>query len=52
MNVNIDEMISYATIAWTLAGRFKKVILTPDFVDDVGENCLGKKLTEAMIKNR
>lgn len=49
INNNIDEMISYACIAWTFAGRFKKVVLTPDFIDGFPD--LGEYLTNSIIEH-
>lgn len=52
MNVNVDEMISYACISWTFSGQFSKVVLTPDFAEYVSIDSLGHVLTDAIIKEK
>ena len=52
MNYNVDDQMGYGAMAWTLAGKFKKLILTPDFLDDEeGYQVLAKKLTAAIIEH-
>lgn len=35
MNMNVDEMISYACIAWTLAGKVSKTVFILDYSEDM-----------------
>jgi len=48
MNINIDEMISYACIAWVLAGKVNKVVLTPDLVEEYGPGLFGNKCAKCL----
>ncbi|KAF6019737.1 acsf [Bugula neritina] len=41
-------MISYACIAWVLAGKVNKVVLTPDLVEEYGPGLFGNKCAKCL----
>lgn len=52
MNPNVDEMISYANLAWTLAGRFSKVLLAPDVIQGLTAEDFAKKCTDGILEHK
>jgi len=42
VNFNVDELLSYSIISFALAGKFSKVVLTPDLMEESAQDEFGK----------
>ena len=49
---NIDEMNSYAHIAWTLAGKMSKTVYSIDYAEDVDFHEAAAELIKYIIDER
>ena len=52
MNPNVDEMISYACLAWTLAGQFSKVLMAPDVNSGRPMEDFAKRCADGFLKHK
>jgi hypothetical protein len=52
MNQNMDELISYACVALTLAGRFSKVLLAPEACEGRLSDDVAKSSIDGIIKDK
>ena len=52
MNQNMDELISYACVALTLAGRFSKVLLAPEACEGRLSDDVAKWSIDGIIRDK
>jgi len=52
LNCNFDDLIGYCSIAMLLAGKYSKVVFSPDLIEELGMNQLGDRCAGSLYSEK